>query len=102
MQRRQFKQAVPVEERLAEEAGLLREGAELLPPGPVRDAAIRRAPQAETGSHVNGWLRRPACSRQGNPRAHRWPSMQNHTLYFGLSLVWLAVVAGFLLYVLVQ
>jgi hypothetical protein len=38
------------EQRLAEEAVSLREQARLLPPGAVREATIRRARQAETGS----------------------------------------------------
>lgn len=59
MQRRRFKQTVPLEQRLAEEARRLREEAELLPHGPVRDAALRKARQAETGSHVSEWLRSP-------------------------------------------
>ncbi|MCP3444583.1 hypothetical protein [Bradyrhizobium sp. CCGUVB14] len=57
--RRRFKQTVSLEERLAEEARRLREEAELLPHGPVRDAALRRARQAETGSHMSEWLRSP-------------------------------------------
>ena len=59
MERRRFKQTTSLEDRLAEEARRLREEAELLPHGPVRDAAIRRARQAETGSHINQWLRSP-------------------------------------------
>ncbi|WP_080752047.1 hypothetical protein [Bradyrhizobium japonicum] len=58
-ERRRFKQTTSLEDRLAEEARRLREEAELLPHGPVRDAAIRRARQAETGSHINQWLRSP-------------------------------------------
>ena len=57
--RRRFKQTTSLEERLAEEARRLREEAELLPHGPVRDAALRRARQAETGSRINDWLRSP-------------------------------------------
>jgi hypothetical protein len=59
MKRRRFKQTVSLEERLAEEARCLREEAELLPHGPARDDAIRRARQAETGSHMSEWLRSP-------------------------------------------
>lgn len=58
-QRRRFKQIQSLEERLTEEARRLREEAELLPHGPVRDAALRRARQAETGSHMSEWLRSP-------------------------------------------
>jgi hypothetical protein len=31
----------------------------LLPPGAVRDELIRRARQAETGSHLTEWLTSP-------------------------------------------
>ena len=55
--RRRFKQTLSLEERLAEEARRLREEAELLPHGPVRDEALRRARKAETGSHMSEWLR---------------------------------------------
>ncbi len=59
MQRRRFKQTVPLEERLAEEADRLREEAKSMPPGPQREDALRRARQAETGSHMSEWLRSP-------------------------------------------
>ena len=57
--RRRFKQTVSLEERLAEEARRLREEAELLPHGPIREAALRKARQAETGSHMSEWLTSP-------------------------------------------
>ena len=57
--RRRFTQIRNLEERLAEEAKRLRDEAELLPRGPVRDAALRRARQAETGAHMSEWLRSP-------------------------------------------
>lgn len=60
--RRRFAQTTSLEDRLAEEAKRLREEAELLPHGPVRDAAMRRARQAETGSHINQWLRSPGLA----------------------------------------
>jgi hypothetical protein len=59
MKRRRFEQTVSLEERLAEEARRLREEAERLPHGPVRDDALRRARQAETGSHMTEWLTSP-------------------------------------------
>lgn len=59
MQRRRFKQAQSLEERLSEEAKRLREEARLLPPGAIREALLRKARQAETGSHISGWLRSP-------------------------------------------
>jgi hypothetical protein len=57
--RRRFKQTVSLEERLAEEAKRLREESKLLPPGAEREALIRRARQAETGSHMSEWLSSP-------------------------------------------
>jgi hypothetical protein len=59
MERRRFKQTQSLEERLAEEAKRLRAEAKLLPPGAARDELIRRARQAETGSHMSEWLRSP-------------------------------------------
>ena len=57
--RRRFTQTQSLEVRLAEEAISLREQARLLPPGITRDALIRKARQAETGSHMSEWLRSP-------------------------------------------
>jgi hypothetical protein len=59
MQRRRFLQTQPLEERLAEEAKRLREQAKLLKPGAVRDDLIRKARQAETGSHMSEWFSSP-------------------------------------------
>lgn len=59
MQERRFEQIQSLEQRLAEEAKCLREEAKLLRPGVVRDEVIRRARQAETGSHISEWLRSP-------------------------------------------
>jgi hypothetical protein len=60
MQRRYFfKPTETVEQRLTNEARDLREQARLLPHGAVRDATIRKARQAETGSHINEWLSSP-------------------------------------------
>ena len=58
-QRRHFKHFQSLEERLADEAKRLREEAKKLPPGVARENLIRRARQAETGSHVSEWLRAP-------------------------------------------
>lgn len=58
-ERRRFKQIQNLEERLADEAKRLREQAKLLPPGALRDEVLRKARQAETGSHTSEWLRSP-------------------------------------------
>jgi hypothetical protein len=61
MQRRHFKdrQLQPLQERLAVEAKRLREEAKSLRPGTAREALIRKARQAETGSHMTEWLSSP-------------------------------------------
>jgi hypothetical protein len=59
MQRRRFKQIKSLEERLTEQAKRLREEAKLLPAGAEREGLIRRARQAERGSHMSEWLRSP-------------------------------------------
>jgi len=55
--RRRVKQFIPLAERLALEAKRLREQADLLPPGPEREAFLKKARQAETGSHLSEWLK---------------------------------------------
>jgi hypothetical protein len=55
-QRRRFKQEETLEQRLSGEAAQLREAAESLRPGAVRDAAIRKARQMEAASSMNEWL----------------------------------------------
>jgi hypothetical protein len=57
--RRRIKQVTSLEDRLSIEAKRLREQAELLPHGVLRDEVLRRARQAETGSHMSEWLRSP-------------------------------------------
>ncbi|APO51955.1 hypothetical protein LUI11_30825 [Bradyrhizobium diazoefficiens] len=58
-QRRRFTQTVPLEERLSEEAKRLRERAKALPHGPQREDLLRKARQAEIGSHMSEWLTSP-------------------------------------------
>ncbi|MGO4514017.1 hypothetical protein CT676_42565 [Bradyrhizobium sp. MOS001] len=57
--RRRFKQTVTLEERLGQEAQRLREEAKRLPHGAEREILLRKARQAETGSHISDWLRSP-------------------------------------------
>jgi len=49
----------PLEERLANHAARLREEANALAPGKVRDAVLRRAEQAQSGAEMCDWLRMP-------------------------------------------
>jgi hypothetical protein len=50
-QRRRLKQLKSLEERLAEDAKRLREEAELLPPGAMRDAMLRK-PGKQRPAHI--------------------------------------------------
>ena len=59
IKRRRFKQSLSLEERLAEDAGQLREQAKLLSPGHTRDEVLRRIRQNETAANVCEWLRSP-------------------------------------------
>jgi hypothetical protein len=59
MKRRRFTQTVSLEDRLAEEAKRLREVAQLLPHGDVREAALRKARRAEITARLSEWLQSP-------------------------------------------
>jgi hypothetical protein len=48
-----------LQSRLLAQAARLMLEANALPQGPLRDEAIRRARQAETGAHINEWLSSP-------------------------------------------
>jgi hypothetical protein len=54
-----FTQPESLEERLADEAKLLREEAKLLPPGAVRDATVRAARRAIISLHLDDWANSP-------------------------------------------
>lgn len=55
-ERDRLTQTNPPEERLAEEARRLRKQAQGTPPGIDRERLVRRARQAEAGSHIFEWL----------------------------------------------
>lgn len=60
MTRQQVKHKTTFEELLADEARLFKQAAEEQPPGSTaRELLLRRARQAETASHMKGWLRSP-------------------------------------------
>jgi hypothetical protein len=59
MQRRRLTQTLALEERLGQEAERLRAKAKTLPPGAEREELIRKAREAEIGSHINEWLTSP-------------------------------------------
>ena len=47
------------QDRLMPEAMRLKDEDNQLPPGPLRDARIRKARQASTAAHVHEWLSSP-------------------------------------------
>jgi len=66
--RRRFKQTQPLEARLAAEAKRLREQAQMLPHGRLRDAVERKAIQVEAAYEVSELLRSPGSSPPGPTR----------------------------------
>jgi hypothetical protein len=57
--RRRFIHTTTLEERLADEAGQLRDQAKMLPAGAERESLLRRAKQCDTASHITEWLNSP-------------------------------------------
>lgn len=68
--RRRFKQTQSLEVRLAAEAKRLREQAQMLPRGRLRDAVERKAIQVEAAYEVSELLRSPGLSTE-LARQHR-------------------------------
>jgi hypothetical protein len=58
-ERRRFKQAVSLKDRLAVWSDQVREAAAKLPPGPERDAMLKKLRQAETAAHLEDWANSP-------------------------------------------
>jgi len=56
---RQITQTQSLEDRLAFEAKRWHDQARALPPGVVRDSALRKARQAENASEINAWISSP-------------------------------------------
>jgi hypothetical protein len=57
--RRHFRQNDLIEQRLANQAKRLRDEAELVGPGSLRDELLQRARRAEIGSRIGEWLTLP-------------------------------------------
>ena len=57
--RRRFKQQLTLRDRLAAWAEQAQERARALPPGPEREALVRKARQAEVATHLDDWVRSP-------------------------------------------
>ena len=59
MERRRFKQSLPLKERLATFADDMRQKAARLEPGAEQDECLRKARQADTASHLDDWANSP-------------------------------------------
>lgn len=57
--RRRFKQAEPLKDRLALFAKDMREKASRLSPGAEQDDLLMRARQADTAAHIDDWANSP-------------------------------------------
>lgn len=59
LRRRRFKQTQSLQERLSAWAEEVRQKAAELPPGPERDALLKKLRQADAASHIEGWVSSP-------------------------------------------
>ncbi|WP_426615776.1 hypothetical protein [Bradyrhizobium sp. McL0616] len=57
--RRRFKQQLTLQDRLAAWSKEIHEQAAILPPGPERDALLKKARQADVASHLDDWAKSP-------------------------------------------
>jgi hypothetical protein len=60
MKHRHSERTRSLEDHLADEASRLHEQAKILPPGAIRQDALRKARHAEIAMHINAWLTSPA------------------------------------------
>jgi hypothetical protein len=58
-QRRRFKQQLTLKDRLDAWSRTVRAQAEQIPPGPEREALLKKAGQAETASRLDYWANSP-------------------------------------------
>jgi len=59
IKRRRFKQQITLEDRLSAWAKSVEQKAAQLPPGPEREALIKKARQADIAAHLNEWAKSP-------------------------------------------
>lgn len=57
--RRRFKQQLTLQDRLASWAKQVQEQAAALPPGPEREALVKKARQADVACHLDDWVKSP-------------------------------------------
>ena len=58
-ERRRFKQTASLQDRVVAWAKQVREEADRLPPGPDRDALLKKARQTETAMNLEKWVSSP-------------------------------------------
>ncbi len=61
--RRRFKQQSSLQERLSAFAKGVRKEAEALPPGPEREAQLKRASRADVAAHLDEWANSSGLQR---------------------------------------
>jgi len=66
-QRHRFKQTTTLAQRLAEQAGRLRDRAKQLPPGTEQTTLWRKVRQAETALRIDEWLSSPHTDAASEP-----------------------------------
>lgn len=59
IRRRRFKQQLTLEDRLSAWAKTVHEEAASLPPGPEREAMVKKAREADVGRHLSEWVKSP-------------------------------------------
>jgi len=57
--RRRFKQQLTLQDRLVSWAKQILEQAKRLPPGPEREALLKKARQADVAAHLDDWAHSP-------------------------------------------
>ena len=57
--RRRFKHKLTLQDRLSAWVKQVKEDAARMPPGPERDALLKKARQAELANHLNDWVKSP-------------------------------------------
>lgn len=61
--RRRFKQQLTLQDRVSAWANQVKEQAASLPPGPEREALIKKARQADIAAHLDDWMKSPGLQR---------------------------------------
>jgi len=59
LKRRRFTQQLTLQDRLSSWVKQVQEQASKLPPGPERDALLKKARQADVANHLHDWARSP-------------------------------------------